>query len=172
MKEGPWQNDHSHFFLPFGDRKPLHPRIWSTWRDHQKNCAHMTPWASSQTGCLWRGRKWGISHTCVNAGLFSSLAQQYSVILSAELRSAYSSIRPLASPQQRLLFNIMTLLSYKRVLEYKLQDWVSPKLSSSYSSSDQHQQVASGSKDKLCLSYHDLYKPSKIAQPLKTCKLC
>lgn len=130
MKEGPQHNDHSHF----GSRKMLLPRIWSTW-DHQEGCAHAAPWTSSQPeACLWRGGKWDTSHTCVHAGLFPSQAQQYLVTLSADLRSAYSSFRPLVPPQQRLLFSVTALLCHKGFFNTRLQGSLFPK-KSSFSSS-------------------------------------
>lgn len=74
------------------------------------------------------------------------------VILSVELRSAYT--RPLVLPQQRLLFNIMALLSYKGFFSTSLQGWLSPNKFSFFSSSGQCQQVLQEERIKKCLSYN------------------
>lgn len=150
MKEGPQHNDHSHF----GSRKVLLPRIWSTW-DHQEGCAHAAPRTSSQPeACLWRGGKWDTSHACVDAGLFPSQAQQYLVTLSADLRPAYSSFRPLVPPQQRLLFSVTALLCHKGFFSTRLQGSLFPK-KSSFSCSLTSISKFSRKQGKQCLSYND-----------------
>lgn len=106
----------------------------------------------------------------MDIGLFLSQAQQYLVTLSRELRSAYSSIRALVPPKQRLLFSITALLSYKGVFSTTLQSWPCPSKSSFSLSSDQHQH---GLQEVGINNVHPKkthYKLFKTFKPLRACQ--